>query len=127
MGGEKQRSRLTHATGYSEKAQCTGKPSYLQPISSSMQKPVEGVCLAQFFRAFIKGRGDSNREQQSTASSTKAQKTAHRTPQQHAATVKTQFTKTPRAAFPKKLILPASLCIASENMPFSKVTGKKNN
>ena len=91
MGGEKQRSSLTHDTGYSEKAHCTGKPSYLELKGQSLQKivedrsriagflsqymlenavrtmqePVEGVCLAQFFRAFIKGMGVSNREQTS--------------------------------------------------------------
>ena len=34
---------LTRFSGYSEKAQCTGKPSYLKPNSQSMQKIVEGV------------------------------------------------------------------------------------
>ena len=126
VGGEIQRSSLTHDTGYSEKAQCTGnKSSYLEPNSGSlqkivedrsriagflsqymlenavrtylkrirktMQKPIEGVDDVSF-SALNKG-GVSNREQQNTANSTKAQKTAHRTPQQHAATKKTQITK----------------------------------
>ena len=43
MGGENQRSSLTLDTGYSETAQCIGKPSYLEPISGSLQKPVEGL------------------------------------------------------------------------------------
>ena len=42
MGGEKQKSSLTHEQGYSEKAQCIGKPSYLESNSGSLQKPIEG-------------------------------------------------------------------------------------
>ena len=43
MGGEIQRGSLTHDTGYSAKAQCIGKPSYLEPNSGSMHVPIEGV------------------------------------------------------------------------------------
>src|SRR4030065_2535435 len=42
MGGEIQRGSLTHDTGYSKTVYCTGKSSYLEPISGSMQKPIEG-------------------------------------------------------------------------------------
>ena len=45
QGGEVQRGSLTQFSGYSEKAQCTGKPSYLEPISGSMQKPIGGLSL----------------------------------------------------------------------------------
>ena len=45
-GGENQRGSVTHFSGYSEKAHCTGKPTgtpaYLEPISGSMQNPIEG-------------------------------------------------------------------------------------
>jgi hypothetical protein len=43
LGGESQRASLNQVTGYSEKAQCTGKPAYLEPISGSLQKPVGGL------------------------------------------------------------------------------------
>ena len=43
MGGEIQRRRLNGATGYSRKAHCTGKPSYLEPNSGSLHVPIEGV------------------------------------------------------------------------------------
>jgi hypothetical protein len=44
MGGEIQRGNLTHDTGYSAKAQFTGKqPSYLEPNSGSLHVPIEGV------------------------------------------------------------------------------------
>jgi membrane-bound lytic murein transglycosylase MltF len=43
MGGEIQRGSLTHDTGYSTKAQCTGKQSYLEPNSGSLHVPIEGV------------------------------------------------------------------------------------
>ena len=43
MGGEIQRSSLNHDMGYSEKAQRTGTKSYLEPISGSLQKPIEGL------------------------------------------------------------------------------------
>jgi hypothetical protein len=42
-GGDLERGGLTFFTGYSAKAQCTGKPAYLQPNSQSMQKPVGGL------------------------------------------------------------------------------------
>ena len=48
MGGEIQRSSLTHDTGYSETAQCTGTPSYLEPNSQSMLKTIEGLSLLVF-------------------------------------------------------------------------------
>ena len=43
MGGEIQRGSLTHDTGYSTKAHCIGKQSYLEPNSGSMHVPIEGV------------------------------------------------------------------------------------
>jgi hypothetical protein len=43
LGGGSQQGSLSHVLGYSVKAQCTGKPSYLEPISGSMQKPIEGL------------------------------------------------------------------------------------
>ena len=43
QGGEVQRGSLTQFSGYSDKAQCIGKRSYLEPISGSMQKPIEGL------------------------------------------------------------------------------------
>ena len=43
MGGEIQRGRLNHVAGYSEKAQCIGKRSYLEPISGSLHVLIEGV------------------------------------------------------------------------------------
>ena len=42
MGGENQRRSLAHETGYSKKAQCTGKPSFLKPNSQSLQKTYRG-------------------------------------------------------------------------------------
>ena len=42
MGGEIQRENFTHDMGYSVKARCTGKSSYLEPISGSMHVPIEG-------------------------------------------------------------------------------------
>jgi hypothetical protein len=45
QGGEVQRGSLTQFSGYSEKAQRTGKPSYLEPNSNRMQKPIEGLSL----------------------------------------------------------------------------------
>jgi hypothetical protein len=38
MGGESQRVIFSVFSGYSSQAQCTGKPSYLEPNSQSMQK-----------------------------------------------------------------------------------------
>ena len=43
MGGESQRRSLTYDTGYSETAQFTGTPSYLEPNSGSLHVPTEGV------------------------------------------------------------------------------------
>jgi hypothetical protein len=44
-GGERQRGKAVSRPGYSEKAQCTGMPSYLEPISQSMHRTIEeGVC-----------------------------------------------------------------------------------
>ena len=45
-GGEKQKGSLTHNTGYSDKAQRIGKPSYLEPNSGSLHVPIEWVYLA---------------------------------------------------------------------------------
>ena len=106
MGSENQRSSLTHDTGYFEKAHCTGKQAYLESTSQSTSKPVEGSPQESMQPALYKGgyRKKSHNSPASSLDNPKAQKTAPRTPQQHAATVKTQFTKTPRTAFPKKLI-----------------------
>jgi len=46
MGGENQRGSSCHFSGYSEKAHCTGKRSYLEPISGSLHVPIEGVYSA---------------------------------------------------------------------------------
>ena len=44
QGGDQRRSSLVVFSGYSETAQCTGKPhSYLTPISQSLHKTREGV------------------------------------------------------------------------------------
>ena len=43
QGGEVQRGSLTQFSGYSDKAQCNGKQSYLEPISGSLQKPIGGL------------------------------------------------------------------------------------
>ena len=43
LGGERHRESVSHVTGYSAKAQCTGNPAYLEPNSQSLQKPIEGV------------------------------------------------------------------------------------
>ena len=45
-GGELQRLSLGTVSGYSVKAQCNGKPSYLEPNSRCMQKQVEGQAEA---------------------------------------------------------------------------------
>jgi hypothetical protein len=42
LGGERQRSSVISSAGYSE-SPLHWKPSYLEPISQSMQKKVEGV------------------------------------------------------------------------------------
>jgi len=41
-GGDFHRGNVTHRT-----ANCTGKPSYLEPNSDSMQKPIEGLSQAK--------------------------------------------------------------------------------
>ena len=46
MGGELQRSRLNEASGYSRKAHCIGKPSYLESNSGSLHVSIEGVYSA---------------------------------------------------------------------------------
>ena len=43
MGGENQRGSQNQLSGYSEKAQCIGKQSYLEPNSGSLHVPIEGV------------------------------------------------------------------------------------
>jgi len=43
LGGETQQISLNRKMGYSAKAQFTVKPSYLEPNSDSMQKPIEGL------------------------------------------------------------------------------------
>jgi hypothetical protein len=43
QGGEDQRGSLTQSSGYSVKAHCIGKRSYLEPNSGCMQKPIEGL------------------------------------------------------------------------------------
>ena len=45
-GGEVERGRLRQFAGYSETAQCTGMPAYLEPISGSLHVPIEGVYSA---------------------------------------------------------------------------------
>ena len=47
MGGDFQKGSLNHVTGYSATAQCTGKPSYLEPNSQSMQKTIEGLLVLE--------------------------------------------------------------------------------
>jgi hypothetical protein len=42
-GGERQRKSASSDTGYSEKAQRTGTPAYLEPNSNGMQKPIGGL------------------------------------------------------------------------------------
>jgi len=49
LGGGEQRGCLNSSAGYSSKAHCTGKPSYLEPISGSMQKPIEGSIAIGVF------------------------------------------------------------------------------
>jgi hypothetical protein len=58
MGGENQRGSLNRITGYSEKAQCTGNPAYLEPNSQSMQKPIGGRSLLAFsaFKSMLKNQ-----------------------------------------------------------------------
>jgi len=45
QGGERQRSSLSFDTGCSAKAHCIGTPSYLEPNSGSLQKPIEGLSV----------------------------------------------------------------------------------
>ena len=47
---------MNHETGYSDKAQCTGKPAYLEPNSDTMQEPIGGL-LAQSFSVLYKREG----------------------------------------------------------------------
>ena len=47
LGGDFQKGSLNHVTGYSATAQCTGKPSYLEPNSQSMQKTIEGLLVLE--------------------------------------------------------------------------------
>ena len=49
MGGENQRSSLIISSGYSNKAQCIGKPAYLEPISGFMHAPIEGAVAIGVF------------------------------------------------------------------------------
>ena len=49
-GGELERGSLTHFTGYSEKAQCTGNTAYLEPNSNRMQKTYRGSIRNGVFR-----------------------------------------------------------------------------
>jgi hypothetical protein len=65
LGGESQRARLNQVTGYSMKAQCTGKPAYLEPNRDSMQKPIGGLSpqpLSELYKAPLnKGAIEKNR------------------------------------------------------------------
>jgi hypothetical protein len=47
-GGERQRKSASSDTGYSEKAQCTGTPAYLEPNSNTLQKPIGGLSALAF-------------------------------------------------------------------------------
>jgi hypothetical protein len=49
LGGGEQSSCLDSSGGYSSKAHCTGNRSYLEPISGSMQKPIEGLIAIGAF------------------------------------------------------------------------------
>jgi hypothetical protein len=49
LGGENQQDVLNGFSGYSETAQCTGKRSYLEPISQSLLKSIEGVYALVLF------------------------------------------------------------------------------
>jgi hypothetical protein len=46
MGGEEREGSLNRFSGYSDTAQRTEKPAYLEPIRQSMHVPIEGVCTA---------------------------------------------------------------------------------
>ena len=49
--GEESKRQPYNFSGYSATAQRTGKPSYLEPTSQSMQKTVEGVYSIRVFRS----------------------------------------------------------------------------
>jgi hypothetical protein len=70
LGGELQGGNLNFVSGHSVKAQCTGKPSYLEPISGSLHVPIEGL-LARSFPCLNKEEGVSNREQQNLLTATR--------------------------------------------------------
>jgi hypothetical protein len=53
MEGETQRASVNISRANSVKAQCTGKPSYLEPISGSLHVPIEGL-LAHSLNALNK-------------------------------------------------------------------------
>jgi hypothetical protein len=53
-GDETQQTSLNQGTGYSDKARCTGKLSYLEPYSQSMKNPVKGL-LSLYAGALYKG------------------------------------------------------------------------
>ena len=55
VGGDLERGSLTQFSGYSVRAQCTGKPSYLEPIRNTMQKPVEGLPAPLMFKLYKRG------------------------------------------------------------------------
>jgi hypothetical protein len=59
-----QRGSVNRRAGYSDKAQFTGKPAYLEPFSDSLQEPEEGST--QSFSPLNKGGGSSFRAQQFT-------------------------------------------------------------
>jgi hypothetical protein len=44
-GGDSKGSSVNRNTGYSTKAQCTGKPAYLEPNRDSLQKPIGGLSV----------------------------------------------------------------------------------
>ena len=73
------RGSLNHRAGYSETAQCTGKPSYLERIRNSMQKPIEGLLAAKT-PAFNKREGATITEYNSSINLTKPEPTRHRQP-----------------------------------------------
>ena len=46
LGGERQRISLSTVSGYSAKAQRTGKPAYLEHNRNTMQKPIGGLSAS---------------------------------------------------------------------------------
>jgi hypothetical protein len=76
MGGRIQRGSLTHDTAIPLKPIAQSKPSYLEPNSGSMQKPIEGLSPRSFPCLNKEERADTRKH------------TPHST-----ATHKTQFTK----------------------------------